>query len=276
MRPLTLAAAALACAALLGACAESPDEAADAAPSPEPVECETGEFTRVEHLPLGEHSYSMSFPCTEEPLAAVIALHGMPGSGAAVQTASGLDGLAESEGFIAVYPSDPEQQWDAAASGADTDFLGALVDELVAARGADPDRIYLAGFSNGGDMAVAAAVGLGDRIAGAAAVVPSGTGGVLGSVATVATPVPLIAFIGESDPRVAGASALATWRDESGCAASGTDAGEGWSSETWACEGGVPMVEYLVDGGHEWFGSERAPVPLWASRTMWEFFTGLG
>ena len=97
--------------------------------------------------------------------ALVLLLHGSMGSGAQMRSGSfyAFDQLAEQEGFIAVYPSGFEDHWNDCRAGAiysanaldvdDVGFLRVLVTTLVSLYGADPERIYAAGISNGGQMA---------------------------------------------------------------------------------------------------------------------------
>ncbi|MFG3339079.1 alpha/beta hydrolase family esterase [Glycomyces sp. NPDC048151] len=244
---------------------------------PASLDCEPGEFTHAPEAAVGDYTYTRSFTCPEDDalLPAVIVLHGMPGSGVLVQTNSNMDAMAEEAGFMAVYPSNPDREWDAQAEGEDAAFLGELVDRLVDDHRADPDRIYLSGFSNGGDMTLAAAVGLGERLAGAAAVVPSGTFDTLGQVETLETPIPLAAFVGVNDPRVQGQPVLDTWRTRGECTETESSSGADFERTAWTCAGGVPMVEYRVHGGHEWFGLPGREDSLWASREIWDFFTAL-
>lgn len=246
---------------------------------PAAAECEPGEFTVVDKVALGDHSFSLSFPCPEDEdtaLATVIVFHGMPGDGRGVRVSSNMDHLAEEAGFMAVYPSDPERQWDAEGEGDDIAFVADLIDELVEHWHADADRIYAAGFSNGGDMTLAVGANLPDKVAAIAPVVPSGTGDVVGAIGRMSEPVPMVAFIGEKDTIASSEQALNPWIEHGECTSAGvTEEAEGYQAESLSCADGTPALMYTVDGGHEWFGSPEAPEPLWASQVIWDFFTGL-
>nr|ABK64073.1 conserved hypothetical protein [Janthinobacterium lividum] len=68
--------------------------------------------------------------------------------------------------------SDGKQAWNDCRAGATTNaqtddvaFLAALIDRAIAEFGADPQRIYLFGQSNGGGMAYRAGIELGPRLA---------------------------------------------------------------------------------------------------------------
>ncbi len=74
-----------------------------------------------------------------------------------------FDVLAEREGFIAVYPDGIERAWNDCRGSAtyvanteqidDVGFLSSLIGTLAQEYGADPSRVYVAGISNGGQMA---------------------------------------------------------------------------------------------------------------------------
>lgn len=94
----------------------------------------------------------------------VIVLHGSGENGRFVEKASGFSHVADTYQFIVVYPEgtgDTSLSWNGKtccsyAEAEDVDdvtFLDMLIDKLIAAYDVNPDRIYLAGFSNGGLMA---------------------------------------------------------------------------------------------------------------------------
>jgi len=112
----------------------------------------------------------------------VLVLHGSQGSGKAIRAMSffSFDEAAERDGFIAVYPDGYKDHWNDCRAGADyaanreniddVGFLRALVAELVQRYGADPQRVYAAGYSNGGQMAFRLALEAPDLVAGVAAI----------------------------------------------------------------------------------------------------------
>ncbi|MDH3992572.1 MAG: polyhydroxybutyrate depolymerase [Gammaproteobacteria bacterium] len=101
----------------------------------------------------------------DEKPALLLLLRGSKHSGEQMRTGSfySFDYLAEQKGFIAVYPSGFEGHWNDCRASAgfsantldidDVGFLRALAGTLVSLYGADPNRIYAAGVSNGGHMA---------------------------------------------------------------------------------------------------------------------------
>jgi len=96
----------------------------------------------------------------------VLVLHGSGEGPQAIRvgTGYGFERLADQHGFAVVYPKSFGFDWndcsaigDAAVNGVradDAGFLAALVDQLVGEIGVDPNRVFAAGVSNGGSMAL--------------------------------------------------------------------------------------------------------------------------
>jgi polyhydroxybutyrate depolymerase len=96
----------------------------------------------------------------------VLVLHGSGEGPQAIRagTGYGFERLADQHGFAVVYPKSFAFDWndcstigDTAVDGVradDTAFLAALVDKLVQELGVDPRRVFAAGVSNGGSMAL--------------------------------------------------------------------------------------------------------------------------
>jgi polyhydroxybutyrate depolymerase len=146
--------------------------------------------------------------------ALVIMLHGRGGSGARVERNTGWDRMADRENFLAVFPDatlespgepgdfmrNPRRWIYASDAGAhQTDvigFIAALIDYMERSYGADPRRVYVTGFSNGGSMTWQIGAKLTSRIAAIAPV--SGTLQVKDAKLTSAMPTMFI--IGTADP----------------------------------------------------------------------------
>ncbi len=113
------------------------------------------------------------------PRPVLIALHGRREPDAAHRSSPQLDALARKEGFVAVYPSALQGQWNhAGRTGSlskagsepadDIGFMGRLIDWLVAEKIADPARVHVSGTSAGGFMTYSILCLLSDKIAAAA------------------------------------------------------------------------------------------------------------
>lgn len=129
----------------------------------------------------------------------VLAYHGWTMFADQFAAYDGFDGAADKAGFAVVTPNgtgDP-QAWntgDAAGGADDVQFTKDLLAKVEGELCVDEDRVYAAGYSLGGGMALRAACDLPDRIAAA---------GVVEAVyPTCMAAVPLVAFHGTSDPIV--------------------------------------------------------------------------
>lgn len=114
----------------------------------------------------------------------VFALHGAKGTAARLAPYLGLNAVADREHFVVVYPQGIDSVWNdgrpledrgskIATSQNDVLFLNLLADAMVADGVADPERIYLAGVSNGGFMALTMACQSEGRFAAFGAIVAS-------------------------------------------------------------------------------------------------------
>lgn len=100
--------------------------------------------------------------------AAVLMLDGRGGTPWTAMKSSGWSPKADEEGFLAVYPEafrlDPKgpqhfltnpQMWNSNSDRSDVDdvaFLKSVIDDVIQNHGADPQRIFMSGFSNGAAM----------------------------------------------------------------------------------------------------------------------------
>lgn len=233
----------------------------------------------------------------------VVDLHGFAQWPANQRDISNWDDLADEKGFIVVHPEGTgfPRRWashspDEPQTDRDVTFIADLIDHLSAEHPIDPDRIHVAGISNGGGMAFVLSCELSDRVAS------------IGTVAGLFThpweacdrtrPVPLIAFHGLDDEIVPFAGGpldgpggdapdVAAWMADlarrNGCAtaavipADGPLGGTRWSD----CDGGADVILHTIaDGGHTWPGGDPLPEfiagytspAIDATATMWEFF----
>jgi len=254
-------------------------------------------------------------------LPVVMMLHGAGGSpeGAARETGWSIE--ADKEGFIAVYPEampgrpelpasflgNPRLWNDGSGRGRlaptvdDTGFLAAVMDQLVKSYGADPQRIYVTGMSNGASMAFRSGIVLANRVAAIAPV----AGRLQLHDQELVYPVPLLFIVGTADPLnpIAGGEvkvpwtlgrteyrapigdSLSQWRAMLGCSdvtRTLVDSGGVKGIEWDKCAKGGVVEYYIVDGlGHVWPGGTTRLPERWigkasdkldATRVIWEFF----
>ena len=98
--------------------------------------------TFITRLPAG---YSTA---NEYPL--VLNLHGLTSSAAGQQTLTQFDGVADSEGFVVVYPDGIDNSWTTIGNS-DSDFLSNLVDTIRANYSIN-NCLFVTGMSQGGFM----------------------------------------------------------------------------------------------------------------------------
>ncbi len=160
-----------------------------------------------------ERTYFVHFPPNRSAIEAkpvVFVLHG--GGGADAQEMAkrtGMNAIADREGFIAVYPYGVDGQWNDGRGKTfrrakdntgvdDVGFISAIIDELIASVKADPRRIYVVGLSNGGMMTYRLGIELGDRLAAIAAIIANLPANLAGR--TPVRPLPVLIMNGTADP----------------------------------------------------------------------------
>jgi polyhydroxybutyrate depolymerase len=260
------------------------------------------------------------------PLPLVINLHGYSESAALEAYRSNMNAFAEKEYFIVCYPegtglrkswtrntpfdiprntirntrsNEPQDTSKIKDKGKAVDnvsFLDALIDTLISNYHIDTTRIYLVGFSNGGQMAMFAGAALPERIAGIAVAGAGFSQEQLESL-NPERPVRLIAFHSRNDPasRYDGCiykgisypsiyKIISTWAQKCGCNP---------SPDTTVFDGDVLKIRWHNDsseievvlwstpeGGHTWPGGQGIPFPggskpchkINSNKLMWEFF----
>lgn len=142
-------------------------------------------------------------PAGRGPAPTVIVLHGAFSSAAWTARHYGFAEAAAARGFAAVFPQGVRGCWNDGRNAHpwkanDVAFLKVLAGELMAERIADPSRIYLAGVSNGGMMAMRMLCEASDLFAGAGTIIanmPLATG----ARCQPARPMPIVMFNGSAD-----------------------------------------------------------------------------
>lgn len=244
-------------------------------------------------------SYDRSRPA---PL--VISMHGAGGWPTQQMDVSEWNRLADSQGFIVVYPSGDERGgprvWHVEQGPdpmKDVRFISELIDKLEASYNIDRRRIYANGLSNGGGMSFVLSCTLSDRIAAVGLVAAAQT--LPWSWCTDHRPVPMIAFHGTADPVIpynGGSTWISSglfpnipiwvrkWARRNGCEPRPIEsavASDVSRREYTNCADDSSVVLYTFQGGgHTWPGG--GPLPEWlvgptsrsidATSQMWTFF----
>jgi poly(hydroxyalkanoate) depolymerase family esterase len=275
---------------------------------------EGGRFTEHSFAnAAGARDYKLFVPSDARPnLPLVVMLHGCNQSPDDFAAGTGMNALAEAEGFLVAYPAQSgrangQRCWnwfqpgDQGRDSGEAGIIAGLTRAIIAEHRVDPARVYIAGLSAGGAAAVNiaraypdlyAAVGIHSGLAAGCAhdVSEALTVMRLGPVAagdydTANTRVPTIVFHGENDGTVNlrnGEQALA----QAGIDGLSPEAAEAVSP------GGLPYIRtrytdetgrvavegWIVRGlGHAWSGGSQAggytdPRGPDASRAMLDFF----
>ncbi|MCW6003992.1 polyhydroxybutyrate depolymerase [Micromonospora sp. CPCC 205371] len=284
------AAAMLACAVVVvigvAACGDAPTPSVgQSAPVRPAVSPAPGDHTLYLNWQGVERTYEVHAPASYRPQAAVplvIALHGRPSSAAQLRRTTGLDAVADREGFLIAYPNGIDGRWNALGCCGETDdvgFLRAVVDHLVKTWGADPRRTYATGFSDGARMSYELAVKASETFS-AIAPVSGGfdRGPALNDIGYKPTaPVSVVAFTGNDD-RIANQiyHGISRWHRNVGCTASEpvwVDKAQTVNRTVARCADGSEVVDYVINKmSHAWPAPSDHPAAIDAGAVMWEFF----
>ena len=249
----------------------------------------------VTHAGL-QRTYRLRIP-TSVPRSAplVLALHGGGSNARQMERSSGLNGLADQEGFIVAYPESGSRNWYDGREGDfdsahaerrdDAGFLAAVVAAVGREHPVDRRRIYATGISNGAFMSHYFAATHAELVAAIAPVV-GGIADPFHRSFAPSEPVSVLVVQGTEDPLVPYGSgdvvlgrgrvipteeALRLWRRANDCSAPprtsllpDRDRTDGCRVErtVWAgCRGGSEVVLLKMQGaGHTWpDGSQYLP-----------------
>jgi polyhydroxybutyrate depolymerase len=272
-----------------------------------------------------ERSFLIARPNRTAPpggYAVVIGLHGGGrGDAESAATAQGFHRMNAGEPVLVVYPNGIGAEWndgrgqtftrDGDLTADDVGFLSALIDHLIAYEGANPDRVYLTGASNGAMMTHRAGCELSHKLAAIAPVIAPMPANIA-PVCDPARPLPVLMILGEDDPwvpfdggevtplgRASGQvisadQTMAVWADANRCAPrprvshdSRRPARDGTRirRETYPRCAAETVLIAIEGGGHTWPGSGRGAgraaqrlvgvntSQLDATQEIWEFFS---
>jgi polyhydroxybutyrate depolymerase len=205
--------------------------------------------------------------------------HGFGGTSLDHMAWADMRGLADTHGFVLAYPQgsllDGAPHWNTSLPSADNKssaddfgFMDALIDTIAASYAIDADRIYAAGYSNGGMFSFALACFRSERIAAVASV----SGAMLDDIGVDCTPdhpTSVITLHGTDDSVIdyeggefgrPAEEVIAYWVDHNGITgapetATSTEGGDRVESALHTGgEGGTEVHHHrVVGGGHEWF-----------------------
>jgi len=231
-------------------------------------------------------------------------LHGYGSTNLSQERSGDFRAIADTAGFLVVHPNgtiDPGTSylywnaWNQGGGPDDVAFLSALIDTLAQRYTLDPDRLYSAGYSNGGFMSYELACHLGGRIAAVASVCGSMENGRPGACRpTHPTPVLEIHGTGDTNVTYNGGSwfvsiptVLNYWVQANGCNPTPTvtpvpdiDPTDNSTAEhsVWRGNRVGAVVEHfrIINGGHVWPGGPPSSTDvvnrdISASAEVWRF-----
>ncbi|NOH02361.1 MAG: prolyl oligopeptidase family serine peptidase [Chloroflexi bacterium] len=246
----------------------------------------------------------------ETPAPVVFVFHGGGGNAENAIRMSGMNEIADREGFLVVYPNgsgrldDKVLTWNGGTCCGfaqennidDVGFTRAVLSDLQEIAQVDPKRIYAAGMSNGGTLSYRLACEAADIFAAIAPV--AGTQNLTTCVPS--EPVSLIHFHGTDDRHLpyeggVGAESLTGaeyvsvkdsidfWIGFNGCNSQPqTNSFEDVQHQVWkGCARGSSVELYAIVGGKHawpgssgpgWLGGDEPTQSISASELIWEFF----
>ncbi len=229
----------------------------------------------------------------------LLTFHGFGGTAEDHMAWADFRDLADSEGFVVAYPQgsllDGSPHWNSAAPSADNKsdaddfgYVDKLLDTIGAAYALDDNRVYAAGFSNGGMMSFGLACYRTDRIAAIASV----SGAMLDDIGVAcmpAHPTSVMTLHGTNDPVIAyngGGGAVSVqetidyWTDVNQITGAPEETSTAGSPavDSFVYTGGALGTEVhhhrVVEGEHEWFKLDLAGADT--QRLIWDFLSRFG
>lgn len=221
--------------------------------------------------------YILHAPAGIEKPPVVFILHGSAMSGKQMQDITKMDAVADREKFLVVYPDGVNNSFKTSGP-TDFEFFLAILDTLDAKYRIDRNRVYAAGFSQGGVMSYHIACRYADKFAAVAPV-----SGRIQETCTPKRPIPLLAIFGTKDVLSPDAfmKDMASIADFNGCPKTPAVTARPYPAdnanstvthmEFGPCKEGVAVWADSVRGGpHEWPMDTRTKMN--ASEEVWGFF----
>jgi len=235
-----------------------------------------------------------------EPLPLLFCFHGFTSSANVIMLYSGINNLAESEGFIVVYPQGllfgGNTHWNVGgftlgSTVDDVDFIDKLLDDLILNYSIEESRVYSTGMSNGGFMSFLLACQLSDRFAAVASVTGSMTPQTFDQCNPERT-VPVLQIHGDDDRVVPYNGAIWTksiddvmayWSTHNNCDETSdlfnvndSNTSDGSTVEQYVFDNGnqcSSVVHYKIKGGdHDWPGA-WGNMDINGSNEVWTFLS---
>lgn len=234
-----------------------------------------------------EREYYVSYPSDLiEPCPLIITLHNFYGDALFIKDVSEMDDYALPENMAVVYPEGINNSWNVGTSWDDNEnddigFIDVLIDSVAANFAIDLDRIYACGYSNGGYLAYELACELSDKITAFGSI---GGNFMLneGQECNQDRDIPIIHFHGTDDPYVAYDEAfpgefsndgsllinenIDYWMEHNGLTDSifedlpNINLNDNSTVQKQTFHGALTTAAFfhykVIDGGHQWFGSE--------------------
>jgi poly(3-hydroxybutyrate) depolymerase len=199
----------------------------------------------------------------------VFFIHGANGSGAAFETETKADVVADKEKFIAVYPSASSNGnagiWADMSGTSDFPFFLAVIDTLEKRYQIDRDRIYMTGFSQGGFIAFVAGCSYSNVFAAVAPV-----SGHAGTTCTLKRQVPIFLTFGAQEDKASFVADINIWLKLDSCSSTPTIT-RPFTSVTKCTYGPSTRGSYVImdsisGQGHQW------PTKQNQAEEVWSFF----
>lgn len=231
----------------------------------------------------------------------VVNMHGYTSNALQQQSYSDMNSVADTAGFIVVYPDGVNNAWNSfliggGSSADDVGFIDALLDNFIANYNIDTTRMYACGMSNGGFMSYRLACELSDRVAAIASVTGLLDLGLM-NTCNPSRPMPVLQIHGTNDPTVPyyGGSTFSTvdstvsyWVYKNNCPTTAiidsipdyvtTDNSTAirYSYQFGDANSRVQLIK-IVDGAHTWPGANitigTTNQDIDASEEIWKFFS---